>query len=127
MKSAANQDTRITLSLTGIPLLEALKYVASLANLKVVPLPSGLLLTPVTENTSGPFLAEPPPGTSGGCLPGPRHEADRAPPGASRAPTVAGSRGISLQKKSSEVSPEGKPVNIIVKFSPGHADARITF
>jgi general secretion pathway protein D len=44
-------DARITVSLTNIPLIEALKYVTGLANLKFKVEPYAVSVVPVTENT----------------------------------------------------------------------------
>lgn len=44
-------DARITVSLSNIPLLEALKYVTGLANLKYRIEPYGISIVPITENT----------------------------------------------------------------------------
>lgn len=44
-------DARITVSLTNIPLIEALKYVTGLANLKYKVEPYAVSIVPVTENT----------------------------------------------------------------------------
>ncbi len=50
--------TRITLSLRRLPLLEALRYVASAANLKVKVEPFAVAIVPVTENTDALITAE---------------------------------------------------------------------
>lgn len=55
---AASADTRITLSLRRLPLLEALRYVASAANLKVKVEPFAVAIVPVTENTDALITAE---------------------------------------------------------------------
>src|SRR6185312_3396577 len=44
-------DARITVSLTNVPFIEALKYVTGLANLKFKIEPYGISITPMTENT----------------------------------------------------------------------------
>ncbi|MEP6673383.1 MAG: Amuc_1098 family type IV pilus outer membrane protein, partial [Chthoniobacter sp.] len=44
-------DARITVSLTNIPLVEALKYVTGLANLKYKVEPYAVSVVPITENT----------------------------------------------------------------------------
>ena len=44
-------DARITVSLSNIPLIEALKYVTGLANLKFKVQPYGVLIVPVSRNT----------------------------------------------------------------------------
>ncbi|EDY18784.1 hypothetical protein CfE428DRAFT_3821 [Chthoniobacter flavus Ellin428] len=44
-------DARITVSLSNIPFIEALKYVTGLANLKYKIEPNGISITPMTENT----------------------------------------------------------------------------
>ncbi|MDR3401366.1 MAG: type II and III secretion system protein [Chthoniobacter sp.] len=44
-------DARITVSLTNIPLMEALKYVTGLANLKFKVEPFAVSVVPITENT----------------------------------------------------------------------------
>jgi general secretion pathway protein D len=49
--SAGAADTRITLSLSNIPLFEALRYITSLANLKVKIDPYAVAIVPITENT----------------------------------------------------------------------------
>jgi beta-lactamase regulating signal transducer with metallopeptidase domain len=49
VKPGAVSDARITISLTNIPLIEALKYVASLANLKFVATPDALVVQPVGD------------------------------------------------------------------------------
>lgn len=49
--SVSPADARITLSLTNIPLYEALRYITSLANLKVKIDPYAVAIVPITENT----------------------------------------------------------------------------
>ncbi len=44
-------DVRITLSLSNIPLMEALRYITNLANLKVKIDPYAVAIVPITENT----------------------------------------------------------------------------
>lgn len=44
-------DVRITLSLTNIPLLEALRYITNLASLKIKIDPYAVAIVPITENT----------------------------------------------------------------------------
>ncbi|MBS0659415.1 MAG: type II and III secretion system protein [Verrucomicrobia bacterium] len=55
---AASPETRITLSLRRLPLLEALRYVATAANLKVKVEPFAVAIVPVTENTDALITAE---------------------------------------------------------------------
>jgi general secretion pathway protein D len=45
-------DTRITLSLTNVPLIEALRYLTELANLKYKIEPFAVSIVPVSENTT---------------------------------------------------------------------------
>lgn len=45
-------DTRITMSLTNVPLVEALRYLTDLANLKFKIEPFAVSIVPVTENTT---------------------------------------------------------------------------
>lgn len=44
-------DTRITLSLTNIPLIEALRYITNLSNLKIKIDPYAVAIVPITEST----------------------------------------------------------------------------
>ena len=44
-------DARITLSLSNIPLIEALRYITNLANLKIKIDPYAVAVVPITENT----------------------------------------------------------------------------
>ncbi|MEA3188147.1 MAG: ral secretion pathway protein [Chthoniobacter sp.] len=45
-------DVRITLSLSNIPLAEALRYITNLANLKIKVDPFAVAIVPITENTA---------------------------------------------------------------------------
>jgi general secretion pathway protein D len=54
----ASADTRITLTLSRIPLLEALRYVASQAGLKVKVEPYAVSIVPLTEVTDALITAE---------------------------------------------------------------------
>jgi len=56
--AAGPADTRISLSLTNIPLYEALKYITSLANLKVKIDPYAVAIVPITENTEALLTKE---------------------------------------------------------------------
>ncbi|MFZ4777106.1 MAG: Amuc_1098 family type IV pilus outer membrane protein [Terrimicrobiaceae bacterium] len=49
--SAVTADTKITLSLTNVPLIEALRYLTELAGLKYKIEPYAVSIVPVTENT----------------------------------------------------------------------------
>jgi hypothetical protein len=46
LKPGTTSDARITLALTDVPLVEALKYVVSLANLEFVPTPDAIVVQP---------------------------------------------------------------------------------
>ncbi len=50
--SGGNADTAITLSLTNVPLIEALRYLTELAKLKYKIEPYAVSIVPITENTS---------------------------------------------------------------------------
>lgn len=50
--SGGNADTSITLSLTNVPLIEALRYLTELAKLKYKIEPYAVSIVPITENTS---------------------------------------------------------------------------
>ena len=45
-------DTRVTLSLTNVPLIEALRYLTELAGLKYKIEPYAVSIVPITENTT---------------------------------------------------------------------------
>lgn len=53
-----NADTAITLSLSNVPLIEALKYLTDLAKLKYKIEPYAVSIVPITENTSELFTKE---------------------------------------------------------------------
>ncbi|GAB4171280.1 MAG: hypothetical protein Fur0032_10430 [Terrimicrobiaceae bacterium] len=50
--TSGNADTQITMSLTNVPLIEALRYLTELANLKFKIEPFAVSIVPVTENTT---------------------------------------------------------------------------
>lgn len=50
--SGGNADTRITLSLTNVPLIEALRYLTELSQLKYKIDPYAVSIVPITENTT---------------------------------------------------------------------------
>ena len=52
LRSAVAADTRITLSLTNVPLIEALRYLTELAGLKYKIEPYAVSIVPITENTT---------------------------------------------------------------------------
>ena len=56
--SGGNADTAITLSLTNVPLIEALRYLTDLAKLKYKIEPYAVSIVPITENTSELFTKE---------------------------------------------------------------------
>ena len=58
IKAGANADAHISLSLTNVPLIEALKYVASLANLEVRAEPHALILGVPPPAASGQPIVE---------------------------------------------------------------------
>lgn len=78
--SGGNADTRITLSLTNVPLIEALRYLTELSQLKYKVDPYAVSIVPITENTTDLVTKEyrVPPGfipnnlqsTEGGLTPG---------------------------------------------------------
>ncbi|MEP6670695.1 MAG: M56 family metallopeptidase [Chthoniobacter sp.] len=124
VKAEVNADLRITLSLTNVPLIEGVRYVAGLANLELRVEPYGLVLVQAGEPT--------PPATSG------------------VAPIVAPAESAALKKaeriifpkiemreaplaemldylrtKATELDPDKTGVNIVLQ--PGtESDARIT-
>lgn len=51
-------DARITLSLSNIPLIEALRYITNLANLKIKIDPYAVAIVPITENTEALITKE---------------------------------------------------------------------
>lgn len=51
-------DARITLSLSNIPLVEALRYITNLANLKIKIDPYAVAVVPITENTEALITKE---------------------------------------------------------------------
>lgn len=58
LPSGGNADTSITLSLTNVPLIEALRYLTELAKLKYKIEPYAVSIVPITENTSDLFTKE---------------------------------------------------------------------
>lgn len=78
--TGGNADTRITLSLTNVPLIEALRYLTELSQLKYKVDPYAVSIVPITENTTDLVTKEyrVPPGfipnnltsTEGGLTPG---------------------------------------------------------
>jgi len=50
--SGGNADTRITMSLTNVPLIEALRYLTELSQLKYKVDPYAVSIVPITENTT---------------------------------------------------------------------------
>ena len=53
-----NGDTRITLSLSNVPLIEALRYITTLANLKIKIEPFAVSVVPIGQNTEDTYTKE---------------------------------------------------------------------
>ena len=83
---SAFNDTRVTVSLSDVPLLEALRYVAGLANLKIKIEPYAVVVVPANPNASLP-------GTSAAAVQRDSAPAASAIPGLDAAPAAATVRG----------------------------------
>ena len=128
LRGTENGDARISLSLTDVPLIEAVQYVAALAGLEVSAEPYALILqSPGAKPVEAPTPAVrvvPAPGTPAAAL------MDRAakiviPKLVFDQATL--DEGVEyLRKKSIELDPEKQGVNIVVKHSKTSPEARIT-
>lgn len=86
--SAVTADTKITMSLSNVPLIEALKYLTDLAGLKFKVEPFAVSIVPITENTDDLLTKEyrvPPGFIPANAAPSP----DSAPPIAGKTATTA--------------------------------------
>ena len=116
-------DARITLSLSNIPLMEALKYITNLANLKIKVDPYAVAVVPYSENTETlitkeykvppSFIPSTPAGDAGGGLAG---GATRAGAGGGGGDTTKGGMGIAKRQLAKEyLESQG------IQFPPGAA------
>lgn len=96
-------DARITVSLTNIPLVEALKYVTGLANLKYKVEPYAVSVVPMTENTDVLVTKE-----------------WKIPP--DLIPRTPGAGGVQASALSTPTTPAGSAGNDVTKGGTGIAD-----
>lgn len=121
LKLPATDTTKLSLSLEDVPLSEALKYLAGLANLKLVASPDAILLKPVEGQA---VLAEPAAGTPEAALLK-RARSIVLPSVQFKDVTVTECVDF-LRAKSRDLDPQKKPVNIVMMPSKTSGDVEIT-
>jgi len=120
VSSGGNPDAKLTMNLTDIPLSEAVKYIASLAGLKVRLIPYAIMLEdPSTNDSPAPPPAKP--GTPDAVL-WERAMKMIVPRIQFHGTTLAEAVDF-LRWKSGELN--GKPLNIFVKGTPASAAAKL--
>lgn len=110
---SGSADTRITMSLTNVPLVEALRYLTELANLKFKVEPFAVLIVPMTENVTDLVNKEykvPP-----GFIP----SGTGAPTGGFAAPAAGGQGDLTAQRIQGRADAKSYLESQGVPFPPG--------